>query len=153
MPTSQPSAELIERLQRRRRGYLFLQAIGFLIWQTGYLAMQPQDFDALHTANHVKMAAYAIWTILLLAFLATGGGPFLPRAVRAVLNDEVAIEHRRRAAEMGFWAAMAAGLGGYGVGLFEPLVARQVIHIVLSAGVGAALITFFVLEWRAEPHD
>jgi hypothetical protein len=149
--TERPSAEHIERLQRRRTRLLFFQGIVFLLWQTSFFRMGEPD--AGRAVDHVTVAAYIVWALLLLAYIATGGGPFLPRDVRAVLNDETTVEHRRRGMAAGFWAAMAAALGCYVLGFFDLVSARDVIHTVLTAGVGASLLTFAVLERRAQPHD
>jgi|GEM_PF-707280 len=151
IPGPPPSAELIERLQRRRTRLLFFQAIVFLLWQTTFLRMGTLDGTRL--VDHVKIGSYIIWTALLLAYIGTGGGPFLPREVRAILNDETTIAHRWRGMAMGFWAAMGAAIGCYVVTLFDVVTSREVIHAVLTAGVGAGLLTFAILERRAQRAD
>jgi hypothetical protein len=149
---NRPSAELIERLQRRRTGLMFMQGLFFLLWQVNYFATAPSELDAAGSANHVKVAAYLVWTLVLLAFLATGGGWWDPREVRRVLNDEATREHRRRGIELGFWGAMAAAVVCCAINLFEPLSARVVIHAVLSAGVALSLLRFGMLERRAQSY-
>jgi hypothetical protein len=151
VPGAPPSAELIERLQRRRTRLLFFQAIVFVLWQTTFFRMGALEGTRL--VDHVAIGSYVVWTALLLAYIGTGGGPFLPREVRAILNDETTIAHRRRGMAMGFWAAMGTAIGCYVVTLFDVVTPRQVIHTVLTAGVGAALLTFAVLERRAQRAD
>jgi hypothetical protein len=145
-----PSAETIERLQRRRTRLMFVQGIFFLIWQVNYFATAPTELYAGSGANHVKVAAYLVWALVLLAFLGTGGGWWAPRQVREILNDETTRDHRRRGLEAGFWATMAATVGCYAINLFEPVSTRVVIHAVLSCGVTAALLRFGFLERRAQ---
>lgn len=49
-----------------------------------------------------------------------------------------------------FWAAVSTALGLQVLSLFEPLPAGQALHYVLTLGVGIALMTFGVLERRAQ---
>jgi hypothetical protein len=151
-PLGPPSAETIERLQRRRTRLMFVQGLFFLFWQVNYFAAAPSELYAGNGANHVKVAAYLVWALILLAFLATGGGWWDSAEVRAILNDEATREHRRRGIELGFWAAMAATVVCYAINLFEPLSTRVVIHAVLSAGVTVALLRFGMLERRAQSY-
>jgi len=69
--------------------------------------------------------------------------------VRALMNDEATQVHRTEAFRFGFFAAMTACVALYVVGLFEPLGGRDVIHLVMSCGIGAALVRFGMLERRA----
>ncbi|HEV2532953.1 hypothetical protein [Phenylobacterium sp.] len=147
-----PSAERIEHLQRRRTRLMFVQGLFFLLWQVNYFATSPSELNVGNSANHVKVAAYLVWALVLLAFLATGGGWWAPRRVREILNDEVTRDHRRRGLEAGFWGAMAATVICYAINLFEPLSTRVVIHAVLSAGVTVALLVFGMLERRAQAY-
>ena len=144
-----PSAERIEHLQRRRTRLLFFQGLFFLIWQTLYFSA-GQEAAATRDADHVKIAAYVVWSIVLLAFIGTGGGYLQSKAVRAVLNDEVTVANRRTAMVTGYWVSMLVAIGCYLLSLFQLVTAREVIHIVLTAGVATALINFAVLERRAQ---
>ena len=145
-PGSRPSADLIERLQRRRTVLMLFQGLFFVIWQVSFYALH----EAGRTVDRVRIAAYFVWAVLLLAFLATGGGWAYPRAVRRILDDEGTVANRRQGMVTGFWAAMGAALGCYVMNLWKPLVGRDVMHIVLTAGVGAALLTLAILERRAQ---
>jgi hypothetical protein len=147
-----PSAEKIERLQRRRTRLMFVQGLFFLLWQVNYFATSPSELNVASAANHVKVSAYLVWALVLLAFLATGGGWRDSPKVREILNDETTRDHRRRAIELGFWAAMAATIACYAINLFEPLSTRVVIHAVLTSGVTAALLRFSMLERRAQAY-
>jgi hypothetical protein len=129
---------------------MFTQAIIFLLWQTTFFAQPPRATEALRTVDHVKLGAYIVWAAVLVLFLATGGGYIQPRAVRAVLNDELTIDHRRKAMSLGFLAAMAAAVACYFLAQFEPMSAGIAIHVILSVGVAAALLRFAMLERRAQ---
>ncbi|THD78793.1 MAG: hypothetical protein E7812_10490 [Phenylobacterium sp.] len=148
--SSPPSAELIERLQRRRTGLAFFQGAVFLFWQTSFFRITPKDLDVVHATNHVNVSSYAIFAVLMMVFLARSGGFGWSREVREILNDEVTREHRRVAFETGFWAAMTAALAIFIASLFRPLSAFAALHGVLSAGLAFALLRFALLERRAQ---
>ena len=144
-----PAAERIEYLQRRRTRLLFMQGILFLIWQVTFFAGRT-SVEPTRVVDHVKIGAYVVWSIVLLAFIATGGGYLQSRAVRAVLNDEVTVANRQSAMVTGYWVSMLVALACYLIALFEPLTAGEVVHALLTAGVGSALLRFAVLERRAQ---
>jgi len=150
MTDDMPSGERIERLQKRRTRLAFVQAIFFLVWQSTYFALQPEDFEPDRAVNRVKIAAYMVWVVMLLAFLATGGGFALSRRTRDILNDESTIAHRRQALTLGFWVAMATCLCLYGINLFFPLTSGQTLHTILSLSIGTGLLSFARLERRAQ---
>src|ERR1043165_5346430 len=101
------SPERIERLQRRRTRLAFTPFVFFAVWQGNFLALQDNPHPL---GDQLKLSAYVVWAVVLMLFIATGGGWILPREVRAILNDESTREHRRRAVGLGFWVAMAAAL-------------------------------------------
>src|SRR5690349_1456780 len=107
-----PSAEEIERLQRRRTRLTLTQALLFLLWQTSFL-LQEDSGVGDRAVDRVKIGAYVVWALLLLVFLMTGGNWWSPREVRAVLNDETTTSHRHRAMSAGFLVASAAAVGLY----------------------------------------
>jgi hypothetical protein len=149
-PSPIPSAERLEELQRKRTRLTFFQGIMFVIWQANFLVLDDKVTPAREAVSRVKIGSYLVWAVLLLAFLATGGNWWLSRQVRAILNDEVTRAHRQRATAMGFFAAMGTALGCYVVTLFEPVSGPEAIHTILSIGIATALLTFAVLERRAQ---
>jgi hypothetical protein len=148
MPVS-PTAEHIDRLQRRRTRIVTMQAILFVFWQGNFFLI-PHDFGTDRAVDQFKLAAYFIWAALLLAFMATGGGWWQSPAVRAVLNDETTVLHRRRAMEIGFLVGMVIALGCEAASLFMAVPERAAVHIVMTAGIGSALFAFAALERRAQ---
>lgn len=140
--------EKAEKLGRRRARVMMVQALLFVSWQGLFFSGVAQDPERV--VNQVKISAWMVWAVALLVLLATGGGLIRGRKVRALLEDELTRSHRTRAYVYGFWAAMGSALGLYAVNLFEPVSARETIHIVLSAGIGTALILFAALDWRSQ---
>jgi hypothetical protein len=149
MPSSKSPAEIAERLQRRRARLLMFQGLLFLIWQANFFSSPHGDFQQLRSVDQVKISAFIVWAIVLLIVLATGGGWFRSKEVRALLADETTVAHRRSAFVLGYWAAMLAAIGLYVLSLFEPVRLVEAIHIVLSAGIIVPLLRFAQLERRA----
>ena len=139
-------SDKVERLNRRRARALPALAIIFLAQQASYLSV-PDHSD--RAVDHVKIAAWLVLTIILLAGLATGGGWFRSRAVRELLNDESTRAHRQQGYVYGFWAAMCTALGLYVVNMFEPVTGREAVHIIVTLAVATALLNFGMLERRA----
>jgi hypothetical protein len=147
-----PSAELIERLQRRRTQLAFFQGVVFLFFQASYFRITPADLDVVHSTDHVAIVSYGVFALLLLVFLARNGGIGWSAEIRRILNDDATREHRRQALEHGFWGAMTAAFALYVTCLFAPLSAFSATHWIMSAGLGLALLRFAVLERRAQSY-
>jgi len=139
--------ETAERLGRKRARLLPLFAILFLTQQASYFT--GPNVDTGRPVDHIRIAAWLVMSVVLLLVLATGGGWFRSRAVRALMNDEATQVHRNDAFRFAFFAAMIACVVLYVIGLFEPLGGRDVIHLVMSCGIAAALVRFGMLERRA----
>src|SRR3954466_592304 len=139
--------EKAERLSRSRARIFAVQAVLFLSWQALYFGGHAAD--RVRTVQQVKISAWLVTAILLLFLLASGGMLIRGRKVRGLLNDELTRSHRARACVMGFWAAMGSAVGLYVVDMFEPVSARDTIHIVMSVAIGTALMTFSILERRS----
>ena len=118
-----------------------------------FLAQQATYFsgtqDPVRTVAHVKIAAWLVLSVVLLAALGTGGGWFRSKEVREMLNDEATREHRRTGFVAGFWAASISAIVLYAIDMFEPMSARQAVHLILTASIATALIVFGSLERRA----
>jgi predicted lysophospholipase L1 biosynthesis ABC-type transport system permease subunit len=131
----------------RRRARIFaVQAILFVTWQGLYFSGTAEE--PLRAVSTMKLSAWFVWALALLLMLASGGGLVRHRRLRGLLNDELTRQNRARAYAAGFWAAASACILLYLVGMLEPVSGREAIHIVLSAAVGAALLTFAILERR-----
>jgi hypothetical protein len=148
---TQPSiSERAERLSKRRARALPVLGIVFLAQQASFLSMPEQS---TRPVDHLKIGAWLVLTIVLLAGLATGGAWFRPRAVRDLVNDESTRVHRQVAYVYGFWAAMGTALGLYVVNMFEPVSGRDAVHIIVTVAVATALLNFGMLERRALRDD
>ena len=139
-------SEEAEILNRRRARMLPALALIFLAQQASYLGIPEQSGRAV---DHLKIGAWFVLSIVLLAGLATGGGWFRSRAVRELLNDEGTQAHRRSGYVYGFWAAMGTALGLYLVEMFEPVSGREAVYLIVTVALATALLNFGMLERRA----
>ena len=139
-------SEQAEKLSRRRARALPVLGLVFLAQQASCLSMPD---EATRPVDHLKIGAWLVLSIVLLAGLATGGAWLRPRAVRELINDESTRAHRQMAYLYGFWAAMGTAIGIYVVAMFEPVSGRDAVHIIVTAAVAAALLNFGMLERRA----
>jgi hypothetical protein len=139
--------EKAERLSRSRARIFAVQGVLFVSWQALYFGGRAAD--RVRTIQQVKISAWLVTAILLLFLLASGGMLIRGRKVRGLLNDELTRSHRARACVFGFWAAMASAILLYAIDMFEPLAARDTIHIIMSAAIGVGLMTFSFLERRS----
>lgn len=140
------NVEKAERLSRRRARMLpFLAVI--------YISQQATFFtdDALEgrSVDHVKIGAWLVLSLVMLLALATNGFWFQSAEVRALVNDESTKANRADAMTTGFIFAMLGGMVLYFLNQFEPVTAREAIHVILSLGLGASLVRFGMLERRA----
>ena len=65
------------------------------------------------------------------------------------MEDEVTRDNRRRSLADGFLAAMVVAVLFYALSLLQPFGPRYAIHMIVSLGIGAALLEFALLERRA----
>jgi hypothetical protein len=97
----------------------------------------------------VKIAAWLVLSVLLVAALATKGFWLESKELRDLLDDENTRANRVDAMRIGFLCAMAAGVAVYFLTMVEPLTAREAVHVITSAGIVGALIRWGMLERRA----
>jgi len=140
-----------DRLSRRRARILPILAIIYLTQQASYFSAALDS--PTRTVDHVKIGAWLLLSAVLLAALTTKGFWFHPRAVRELVDDEHTRNNRLDAMRIGFLAAMLTGIVLYFVVQIEPMTARQAIHLIISLGLGAALVRFGMLERRAYRND
>jgi len=69
--------------------------------------------------------------------------------VRNLMNDDITREHRAQALSLGFLIAMLTAIALYVIDMAEPVATRVAIHVVVTLGIGAALVRFGMLERRA----
>jgi len=141
------NVEIADRLSRRRARMLPMLAIIFISQQAAYFSGRIED--GARAVDHVKIAAWLVLSVVMLLALTTGGFWFRPKEVRALLDDDVTRANRADALRIGFLVTMASAIALYFVNFFEPMGARDAIHILMSFGIVAALLRFGYLERRA----
>lgn len=140
--------EVAERMGRARSRLFFVLAMVFFAGQSLYFTSSPLTRD-----SHARVGAWLILVILILMLLATGGFLLRGRNVRDLLNDETSRLNRLASQALGFWATIITALAVYVESIFDPLTLNEGIHIIVTLGVGAALISFAVRERRAHRID
>ena len=138
--------EQAERLSKRRARMLPVLAIIFISQQAVYFSGPP---GTARTVDQVHIAAWLVLAIVILLALTTGGGWIYRKEVRDLANDEATRVHRDSGFRFGFLAAMIGCIALYMVDLYEPISGRDAIHLIMTMGVGAALLRFGYLERRA----
>jgi len=140
--------EKAERLSKRRARMLPALAAIFLSQQAAFFS--TLNSPAPQAASPVKISAWLILSIVLLAALATKGFWLEPKEVRDLIDDENTRANRNDAMRWGFLFSMGAAIGVYVLTLFDPSIsARDAVHIVMTVGIPAALIRWGILERRA----
>jgi hypothetical protein len=140
--------ERITRIEDRTTRILIGSGLMFGLWQVSFLMLFAPPDGALRRVDLVASLAFVAWSGALLMLLATGGGAFRARAVREVLDDELARSHRAQAYQNAFWVMMLVTLGAYAAAHLVPLDARLLAHGTLSTGVLVAVATVAFLRRR-----
>ncbi|HEX9932680.1 MAG TPA: hypothetical protein VGB08_07540 [Allosphingosinicella sp.] len=135
-----------DRLSRRRARALPILAMVFILQQASYFS---SVIEGARSVDHVRIGAWLILTLVILLVLTTGGFWFSRPAVRALVDDEVTRSNRHDAMRIGFIASVLGGLAVYVLTFFEPIGAREAVHLLITVGMAAALLRFGYLERRA----
>ena len=137
-------SERAEKLSQQRARMLPFLAIIYLSQQASYFSAAQGE----RMVDHVKIGAWVVLSAVLLLALTTRGFWFHPRRLRELVDDEATRANRMDSVRIGFIAANVAAIFVYFASQFEPLTAREAIHLVVSIGIGAALLRFGFLERR-----
>ena len=138
-----------ERLGRRRARMLPMLAVIFIAQQVSFFASEQEASERLvRTVDHVKVGAWMVLSLVLLAALYTGGFWLKRRSVRALMDDEVTRAHRASALSLGFLVTILGAIALYFLDMVEPMSSRVAIHLIVTIGIAAALIRFGMLERR-----
>lgn len=146
--TERTIAEQADTLSRRRARMLPFLAVIYLTQQFSFFSAVPADPD--RAVDHVKIGAWVLLSLVLLAALTTKGFWLHPKAVREMIDDETTRAHRGDSLGWGFVMAMLSAILLFFVSLFEPISVREAIHVIVSLGIAAALVRFGMLERRAQ---
>ena len=117
-----------------------------------FLSQQVTYFSTVREYEHVatvKISAWLVLSIVLLAALVTKGFWLQPKELRDLLDDENTRANRNDAIRWGFIIAMATAIGIETLTMFDTVKAREAIHIIMSSGLAVALIRWGYLERRA----
>ena len=136
--------EAADTMGRKRSQIFFMLAIVFFAGQAAYFGSSPATRD-----SHARIGAWLILVILILMLIATGGFLFRGRKVLDLLNDETSRLNRLASQALGFWVTIITALAIYVESIFDAVSLNEGIHIIVTTGVGAALISFAVRERRA----
>jgi len=140
-------AQQAEFLSKRRARMLPALAAIFLAQQASYFSIPANA--APRPVDTVKISAWLVLSIMLLAALATKGFWAHSREIRNLIDDENTRANRNHAMRSGFLFAMGAGVLVYVMTMFTDVTAREAVHIIMSAGIATALIQWGFLERRA----
>ena len=136
--------EEAERLSRRR--------VSMLIAMTALLTVQQAAFYAQTSAeravDYVRLGAWVLLVGALLAALLTGGFWLKPRAIRALMDDEVTLANRASAVKLAFAASMGVAIVLFVLAPPLALTAREAIHLIVSTGIVVGIFRFGQLERR-----
>jgi hypothetical protein len=137
-------AQQADRLSRRRARILPFLAVIYLTQQVSFFSQTPSE----RLVDHVKIGAWVVLSLVLLAALTTKGFWLRNAELRSMIDDETTRANRGSAQSFGFLFAMLTAILLYFVDQFSPVTAREAVHVIVSLGIGAALIRFGILEGR-----
>ena len=140
-------SERADMLSRRRARLLPVLAIIYITQQASYITMRSGP--PARPVDAMKISAWLVMSAVLLAAIATNGFWLQPREIRSMIDDEVTRANRSDAMRFGFVFAMLTCIVVYFITMFEPVNGRDPVHIVMSDGLGAALLRWGWLERRA----
>ena len=144
MTDAASNAEIAERLGRRRARVFLVLGLFLVIQQSAYFT----HGDGRRLVDHVQVGAWVAMSAVVLFVLITGGFWFRSPELRAMLNDESTRANRAAALGIGFVCAMITGIVLFvmqSVWAFSP---GEVIHLIVTVGLFAALFRFSILERR-----
>ena len=133
-------------VKSRQRAILFgLAGISFLIIQ---IVVHPA-FASEAYATGWRKYSWVFNEVLLLLCLGGGGGIFNARALRDLINDEVARGNYRISCTLGFWVGMVGALVLYVLPPFQDFTGHQATYVIVTLATVVAFLKFSWLEYRA----
>ena len=95
-----------------------------------------------------RLVLWMVLMLLVLGIVLTGGNWLLPKAFRRFADDEATHDSLDKAIKRGFAAAMITAFLVFVIAPFEPLGAQRAAHLIISLGLGVALVAFGLEERR-----
>ena len=143
--TKESLVELAD-VKSRQRAILFgFAGLAFLVIQ---IVVHPVFANEAYTVGWRKYS-WVFTEVLLLLCLGGGGGIFNPRALRELIDDEVARSNYRASCTLGFWTAMWCALALYVLPPFQDFTGLQSTYVVVTLSTVVAFLKFSWLEYRA----
>ena len=136
--------EEAERLSRRRVSMFIAMTTLLTIQQSAFFSQTPAE----RAFDHVRTGTWVLLVGVLLAALLTGGFWLKPRAIRALMDDEVTLANRASAVRLAFAASMAVAIILFVLAPPLALTAREAIHLIVSTGIVVGIFRFGQLERR-----
>jgi FtsH-binding integral membrane protein len=133
-----------ERMSRARTRVFSMLAIVFFATQSLYFASSPATRD-----SHARVGAWLFLVVMMLLLIGTGGFLIKGRKIRDLLNDEGSRLNRLAAQALGFWVTIVTALVIYVESMFDQISLNEGLHIIVTLGVGATLLSFAFRERRA----
>ena len=144
---SRTPVEIADKNSRRRAIIVAAAAIVFVAGQLlGRVEFRSGTDTGLYLSRSIM---WSVNVVLLLAFLATGGGILTNREIRALVNDEVSRMNYKTSVVAGFWVAMTTALAIYLIPGLDHFTGRQAVYVVVTSSVAVASAVFAYLELRA----
>jgi hypothetical protein len=142
---SRSPVEVADKVSRKRAVAVAIAAGVFLMIQV----TRPVFNSDPDTAHLSRLIMWALNAAALLLLIYTRGGLVQRREIRELVNDEIARANSRSAVNFGYWIAMSIAMGLYALAGYRDLTAREAIYLIVTPGVGIALLAFAWLERRA----
>lgn len=132
-----------DAISRRRARLMPLLAVLLIAQQSVFWT-----FDG-RAVSIVQMTAWTVMVLAMTTLLVTGAGFLLPRDVRELADDDVTKLNRAVAIQRGFVAATLTAVIVFVVSPFEPIPAQRAAHLIVSLGLGIAMLSFGLLERKS----
>jgi len=139
-----------ETLSQQRRTLLLINGTGFAVWELAQLDMLRANVPADMVWTTISLAGAVVWAVTLFLLMRFGPNGKIPKVRLAALNDELALLNRYKAFQTGFF--FAVGMAGclYMLAGAIEFAVRDVLLLVLVAGVTSATYRFAFLEGDSE---
>ena len=142
------AVEIAEFVSRKRAYGGAVVALLFLV--LAILTRPPLLVGVAHETRRFDW--WLVYAAALLALIASGGGVLWSRRIRALVNDEMSLAHRRTAVVAGYWTAAVAALAVYLADRWLPLSGRGAVYLILTPALVVPLLVFAYLEHRSLTH-
>ncbi|MGH6986601.1 MAG: hypothetical protein ACRED9_07170 [Caulobacteraceae bacterium] len=146
-----PGADHPEILARRAERMQARRARALRVFPFCLLVLAPSSVWSVQEirAHGYAPGVFTLGAIALLCalYLALITGRFVD--LRARLEDELSLSHRRSAIEAGFWTGLVLGAADVAIGFARPDWVLPGLIVSLMAAVGAVSATFAILDARA----